>query len=481
MKRARILGLVVAAGCAGSTPQGRSTSAGEAAGVAKVDLVSVSRAITTIEAAETRGDIAAERQRRLAASRAQPADAVARFLALYARPRDEETWNAFRAMAEKAPSQPWGNLGMARIYLAWGTLDQAERELGRALEVAPENWIAILLRGQMQEKLGRTAGARDDYAEVLEIDADNPDAHMGTARMLHRAGDAAGAVREAKAALRGTPDLPAALVLLGTIALDRGDKRQAAEWLERAATSSPGDYEARARLARLQADLGAWKGAVAQWRAAVAIREDVAGLKELLRAAREAGDIDAERAALDRLVLADPGPVESWRRLAQLKTAAGDAGGAEVAWAHVLEKAPDDTQARVQLARLSVSRGDFIRAVEQLRAAGAAGRAERAALETRLNIERVSRRRLVELQRAVEALVNRTYRARMREVPRLAGRLALRVALDAAGVASGVEVLEDTVHDGALRACAYWNLRDAAYPTKKPGRYTFRFAFRPAR
>jgi tetratricopeptide (TPR) repeat protein len=413
MKRARILGLVAAAACAASTPQGRSTSPGEVAGAGKVDLVSVSRAITTIEAAEMKGDIAAERQRRVAASRAQPADVVARFLALSAQPRDEETWNAFRAMAERTPREPWGNLGMARIYLAWGTLDQVERELGRALEVAPDNWIAILLRAQMQEKLGRTAAARDDYARVLEIDADNPDAHMGTARMLRKAGDADGAVREAKAALRAAPDLPAALVLLGTIALDRGDRRQAAEWLDRATASSPGDYEARVRLARLQGELGAWKGAVAQWRAAVAIREDAAGLRELLRAAREAGDAEAERVALDRLVLIEPGPVESWRRLAQLKTAARDAGGAEVAWARVLEKAPDDAQARLELARLS-------------------------------------------------------------------GTLALRVALDASGVATGVEVLEDTVHDGALRACAYWNLRDAAYPKKKPGRYTFRFAFRPA-
>ncbi len=478
MERAWIVGLLAAAACAGPTPQGRSPSPGEAGEAEKVDLVSLSRAMTAIEAAEMKGDIAAERQRRSAASRARPADLVARFLALYAQPRDEETWNGFRALAERAPRQPWGNLGMARVYLAWGTRDQVEREVARALEVAPGVWIAVLVRGQMQERLGRTAAALDDYARVLELDPDNPEAHMGMARLLRKAGDADAAMREAKAAMRGAPDLPSALVLLGAIALDRGDKKQAAEWLDRAAASSPGDYEARVRLARLQADLGAWKGAVAQWRAAVAIREDAAGLKELLRASREAGDVEAERAALDRLVVSEPGLVESWRRLAQLKTAARDAAGAEVAWSRVLERSPDDAQAHVELARLSQSRGDYVRAVAQLRAAGAAARAERAALETRLNIERISRGNVQQLQRAVEALVNRTYRASAR---RVSGTLALRVSLDAAGAATAVDVLEDTVRDGALRACAYWNLKDAVYPKKKAGRYTFRFAFRAAR
>jgi hypothetical protein len=52
------------------------------------------------------------------------------------------------------------------------------------------------------------------------------------------------------------------------------------------------------------------------------------------------------------------------------------------------------------------------------------------------------------------------------------------VTADAAGAATLVEVLEDSVHDPDVLACAYWNLRDAAYPQSKPGRYAFTFAFR---
>jgi hypothetical protein len=61
--------------------------------------------------------------------------------------------------------------------------------------------------------------------------------------------------------------------------------------------------------------------------------------------------------------------------------------------------------------------------------------------------------------------------------------MKLRVTVDAAGLPNLVEVLEDSLHDGDVRASAYWNLHDASYPTGKPGRYTFSFAFgtvRPA-
>src|SRR5574341_992191 len=102
MKRAQVLGLLVAAGCASSAPPGRSAPA-PAPATEGPDLVAVARALTAIDVAEMRGEIAAERQRRGAASRGNPSDAVARFLALCALPRNEETWGAFRGLAEWNP------------------------------------------------------------------------------------------------------------------------------------------------------------------------------------------------------------------------------------------------------------------------------------------------------------------------------------------------------------------------------------------
>ena len=79
------------------------------------------------------------------------------------------------------------------------------------------------------------------------------------------------------------------------------------------------------------------------------------------------------------------------------------------------------------------------------------------------------------------ALIEKTYRASLVEWPNIAGALKIRVTVDPNGAATLVEMLEDSLDDPAVRACAYWNLRDAAYPPKKPGRYTFAFALRPPR
>ncbi len=65
----------------------------------------------------------------------------------------------------------------------------------------------------------------------------------------------------------------------------------------------------------------------------------------------------------------------------------------------------------------------------------------------------------------------------MKAVPSLSGTLRVRVTVDRDGQAGGVEVLEDTVHDEAVRATAYWNLKDASYPKGRPGRYAFSFSF----
>ena len=103
------------------------------------------------------------------------------------------------------------------------------------------------------------------------------------------------------------------------------------------------------------------------------------------------------------------------------------------------------------------------------------------AVEKRINLQRQTATDVAALQRAVGGLIDTTYRGRLKELPRLSGKLTIRVTTDASGRAALVEVLEDTIHDDDVRACAYWNLKDAAYPAQKPGRSSFSFTLRPGR
>lgn len=473
MKHASTLALGLLAGCATAGAPPREPPR------ARADLVQIARAMTGIDAAERKGqqEIVGERQRRSAAAEADPKDPAARFLAVYAQPHGEDRWGEFRALWKEYPDSAFGQLGMASVYVEWKTLDQADRAIAAALEQEPDEWIAVRFRAEVAERRGRLEFAAEDFRTVLSADPANPEAHLGLARIARAKGDPEAAVREAETALRGAPDLFPAHVLLAAIATDRGDRGQAAAHWAMAVESSPRDRDARVTLAKLLRQGGDPAGAVVHWRAGLQIREDADGLAALAEAAHAAGDAKAELDAIERLSAVDPSSAE-WRRVAEIRLAAQDWDGAEKALRRALSRDPRDAVASAGLGQVYLRRGASQEAVEALRAAGEPGKIELATLERRLNLERVAKADVSALQRSVQALVDRTYRARLSESPSLSGVLKLRVTVGPSGAASLVEVLEDSVHDADVRACAYWNLRDAGYPQNKPGRYSFTFAFR---
>ncbi|HTP51554.1 MAG TPA: tetratricopeptide repeat protein [Anaeromyxobacteraceae bacterium] len=456
------LALALLAACAGAQPEVKVEG-----GALGADLVAVSREMARVDlgAPPAAG----------APPQAAPAGgpAVTRFLALYALPREEETWGAFRALAQEGPGLPWGSLGMARVYISWGTLDQAEAELGRARAADPKNWIALLLRALMDERGGRGPEARAGYQAVLEIDGENPMAWLGLARISRLAGDPEAARREAQRSLDALPGQAAALRLLGETAEELGRKGEAVDFLSRAAASSPRDASLLAELARARLESGDASGAVADWKAALALGETVEGMRGLLDAATLAGDAEAQLLAAQGLASLEPNSAENWRRLAALRLEQRDEEGAEGALRRAVERDPQDSQSRLALGRILVAEGQVLLAMEQFRAAGEAAQAERAALERRLLVSPIAAVDPAQIQRVVAGRIDRL----PREDPAAghSGSLVLRVTVGPGGEASEVAVVEDTARDEWVRASAYWNLKNATYPNKS-GRLTFRFS-----
>jgi tetratricopeptide (TPR) repeat protein len=472
MKHAPTLALALLAACATSGSRREPARP-------RQDLVPVSRAMTAIDAAERRGgeDALVERQQRFLAAEGAPRDVAARFLAIYAQPRGEDRWAAFNELARDFPESAFGQIGMAGVYVEWRTLDQVDRAVVAALEIEPDCWLAVLYRAQAYEKRERWEFAAQDYRTVLGPDPRNPEAHLGLARVLRKQGDAAQARAEAEAALAGAPDHVGALSLLADLALEAGDAAGAAARWAQVVEASPRDREARLTLAKLLRASGDAAGARDQYRAALALKESAEVLAALADAAKAASDPATELQAIERLSALDPSAAE-WRRIAEIRLAAQDWEGAEKALRRSLARDPRDPVANAGLGRVHLQRGEAREAVEALRAAGDQGKVELAPLERRLNLDRLSRPDVGQLQKAVQALVDRTFRARAAEVPSLSGDLKVRVTVAASGEATLVEVLEDTVHDADVHACAYWNLRDAGYPQNRPGRFTFAFSFR---
>ncbi len=483
MKLAPTLALALLAAC--STPRSAGPTQQAAAPAARplapdAELSAISRTMAQIDDAERRGEIAGERARWTTAAMQDPSSKKARFLAVYAMPHGDDTWAEFRYLAKELPASALGWVGMARLYVEWRVLDQVPRAIEQARLAEPGNWLIELVQAQADERAERWDAAAVGYRAVATVDPGNVEAHVGLARLARRGGDAATARAEAQGALAALPDHAPALAVVADLAGEAGDGAGAAAAWYRLVAASPKDRDARVALAKLLRAQGDAAGARDQWRAAVELREDVEGLVALAEASRLSGNKDGEQKALERLSQIDPSGAE-WKRIAEIRLAGGDLEGAEKALRRAQARDPKDQKASLALGRVVLQLGKPQEALELLRAAGAEGAAEREALERRLNVERPARGDVTAIQRSVGVLIDRTYRSRLKELPRLSGRLTVRVTVDASGGASLVELLEDSVHDDDVTACAYWNLRDAAYPANKPGRYSFSFTLRPGR
>lgn len=483
MKLASLPATVLLAACAvaplaahAAPEEGGASSAA----VRTLTLAEVSRAFTAIDDAERQGTLPELRNRWLAAAAANRKDPAPRVLAAYALPHGEDTWAELKVLSGqfKESAIPW--VAMWRIYLEWGVVDQIERSIQAVREVEKGNWLVGLVEAAVAERRGQVSPAVAGYQSVLALDPGNVDAHVGLARLAQATGDDTSARQEANAALAVLPAHAPALAVLAGLAEAQGDVSGSVTLYQKVVSANSRDRASRVKLAKLLRRKGDLSGARDQWKAALALKEDAETLVALAEAARLCGDTATEQKSLERLSALDPGSVE-WRRIAEIRIQANDTAGAERALRQAVSRDEKDLQNHLALGRLLAGSGRVGEGLEHLRAAGDIAAADRAAAEKRINFQKHVTPDVAALQRAVGALIDKTYRQRLKELPRLSGKLTIRVTSDASGRAALVEVLEDTLHDDDVRACAYWNLKDAAYPAQKPGRSSFSFTLRPGR
>lgn len=157
-----------------------------------------------------------------------------------------------------------------------GVFDFSVAEL--AAEVAP---IADARAGALlgQQPLGQTAEewfeigldleavvpdrAAEAYRRALELDPDHAEANVNLGRLLHEAGDTAGALELARRAEASAPDLAEASYNLGVALQDLGRLDEAAAAYRRALETDPDLADAHYNLATVCERLGDNQGALA--------------------------------------------------------------------------------------------------------------------------------------------------------------------------------------------------------------------------
>jgi len=182
--------------------------------------------------------------------------------------------------------------------------EPARASYQRAIDLAPQDTLALLGLGRALLEGGDSAGACSTFERVLAIDPGAISASAGLADAAHRAGDAARAIAICRDIAVRHPDAAEIQMRLGEALLDTGEQSQGMAALRRAAELAPASAEAAGCLGDALAHAGEQDQAIAHLHRATALhpvaRRFVRLGNALLDAGRDAEATEAFAQAIAR-------------------------------------------------------------------------------------------------------------------------------------------------------------------------------------
>ncbi len=203
-----------------------------------------------------------------------------------------------------------------------GDLQAARGHLEQAVAAAPTNFAAHYNLGQVLAQLNDPGGAKNQLQKALDLGATEPEVHLELAKALRSLGETQAATEELNTYQR---------VL-----------RQRQNQAMAASKTAQGDKEMSAGNPQRAADF---------YREALEATPDDAQLNYKLAAALDmAGDIPAERLALEKAIQINPDLAVAQNQLGFLASKTGDSQTAEKHFREAVRAAPSFTEAWVNLA-----------------------------------------------------------------------------------------------------------------------------------
>ncbi len=155
----------------------------------------------------------------------------------------------------------------ATACLGLGRLEEAARDLDRALELDPSDGTSLAQRAQVHLQRGELAAARRDLDRALTLTTDNPAIATMDANLRWMEGDVAGALRQCEEVMARHPRFSEVYALRGDLRISQGDLENGILDLQSYLAKdigAPDELDTRRRMAGAWADLGARRAAAAQ-------------------------------------------------------------------------------------------------------------------------------------------------------------------------------------------------------------------------
>lgn len=156
---------------------------------------------------------------------------------------------------DRKDAEHWGAVEEASELLVEGRDVEALVALRSVIKADPSNPYAYHYLGVALYEAEQLEAARDAYRAALRLAPNYLGARVGLSHVLRMLGDAAGALAEAKEALRRFPSDPEALHAAGLAHAARGNRKLAREHLERFLGSNP-EVEAALEVRQILEMLG---------------------------------------------------------------------------------------------------------------------------------------------------------------------------------------------------------------------------------
>jgi Flp pilus assembly protein TadD/mono/diheme cytochrome c family protein len=199
-----------------------------------------------------------------------------------------------------------------------------EALMRRRLEKYPGDFVAHANLGAALEARGRTADAIEEYGAALRVRPGAPSVLNNLGAALQSSGDLEGAIRRYRDAVRAQPDYPSAILNLGGALVLTGALAEALPHLRAAVRLAPEDAGARNTLGSVLLELGHTAEATEQLRRAVAI--DAGSLNaqyNLGRALAMGGRLQEAAVHLEEAVRIAPDDPDARRELAAVRARLG--------------------------------------------------------------------------------------------------------------------------------------------------------------
>ncbi len=198
-----------------------------------------------------------------------------------------QVWKAelslYTDMARTSPQSFVAHFNVGNEQARVGRLDEAERSLAVAVQLAPDRADGWNNLGSVRQRLGKSQEAASAYAEAIRLRPDFALARNNAALLLVEMGKAsaeAGRLLEAEAlfrrAIEAAPGLAPARGDLGLLYLSEGRARDALPLLARAVALDPSDAPTRFNLGSARLAVGDLRGAEDEAAALRSIDADLA-------------------------------------------------------------------------------------------------------------------------------------------------------------------------------------------------------------